>query len=114
MKIYVTYCCTGIFSFEENNLKNLEIQYICKGTLKKRGRYAGQPSKEDSLSVRGELSEVVDFIGVFRKNNFQLDYEDVVIVYEYVEQCNFELTHDELKLLSSLNITIGISCYELL
>lgn len=113
MRRYLTYNCTGIFSFEENNLKNIEIQYVCKGTLRNRGRYAGQPSKEDSLSARGELSEVVGFIEFFRKNNYQLHYEDVVIVYEYAEQCNFELAHEELKLLSSLNITIGISCYEI-
>lgn len=112
--------CQCIIIGEDFNPNSLDIpdsisiiKKIEKGERISDGRFSGKLSNDGSLIISGSVDDVLLFLereeAQIQVN--KLDFFNVTITVEYVDQCNFEISSEQLFRFSRLKIPIGISCY---
>ncbi|MCI5071672.1 hypothetical protein MRY82_01855 [bacterium] len=58
------------------------------------------------------LETALDFIAShLNKKNFGIEEISLILHLEYVDQCNWEYSLEQLKTLTKLNLSLGISCF---
>jgi hypothetical protein len=85
-----------------------------KGDIINNGRYKGLISKQGTLTISGNIDEVLNFLISKIQTKFSLKEIDInlCILVCYKGECNFELTQKQLNTIIKLDIPLGITCYE--
>ena len=89
------------------------IQLVHKGEIVEKGRYKGEQSKSGYVIFDGELSQIIRTLKELKLTKRVVEDMNVSIsiLIEFSEDLNFEISSDALRLISKLNIPIGVSVY---
>lgn len=87
-----------------------------KNSIGTSGRYKGKSILIGSAVIEHEsLDEVLDSIHIrfdLLKENGITDI-NLTVNLAYADQCNWEFTPKQLKLISDMNIPLGVTCYKI-
>jgi hypothetical protein len=120
VKLFGSCVIVGV-DFSPNTIRHLLIDSVMvnfvyeRGDLGKTGRYKNLPYPHGVINLQGDLTNILDIVFKIKANN-EIYIDDVFIDLnvEYSGSCNFELPIKIINMLSELNLTIGISCFEAL
>jgi hypothetical protein len=89
------------------------IQNVRKGDIVNFGRNKGKMSEEGLLIFNGDIDIVLQFLEIELIPKFlnTINELNISILVSYEDQCNFELTVNQLTKISALKIPLGITCY---
>ncbi len=113
--------CTYILSGERFSPDLLIISDAIKilekynvGDLIKFGIFKGSYATESSLMLEGTIDDILIFAKKIKESKFSnlITNSNIYLTICYEEQCNFELSQEYLHKFASLEIPLGITCYE--
>ena len=89
------------------------VRKIMKGQIILDGRFKNEIAQDSQLILDGSIDDILDFLLSAQEIliNKSLDFMCLGLTIKYLDQCNFELTIDQLVKIAKLKISLGISCY---
>ena len=73
------------------------------------GRNKGEKSEVGFVIINGNIDETLAFLRSPNLVGFSIKHFNILVSFE--NQCNFELTIEQLSSISELKIPVGITCY---
>lgn len=107
------------FGIEKNSHLKLKNK-IRKGEFGKKGRFKESQSSEGSaiLLIDNKVDPLRKLLALISDNHdllktYHVKEIDITLEIGYTEQCNWEISKEEIQKLGELNLGISFSCYKL-
>jgi hypothetical protein len=84
-----------------------------RGSIGETGRYKGQPVPMASATIEDvDLDNILANLLAYYSSIKEAGVEDIwlTVTLFYTDQCNWEFTREQMKLMVEMNISLSISC----